>query len=231
MVTAPVVKRARSVNGPTLADAAQAAVRPCGTGCSLIGRSGHDDPWRRIVGVPETRHDVWYGFDPGFQLMLEAGLRSDPEHAGKVRCELVTVPATGWPRVLVYRHTGLDVPSVPVPEPVRIEFHEYPGYPTFDLNPRDYPRVFADPGAASPHRQPDDGALCLWQPRDPAERRWVAADGLGALFSIISNHLFFEVHWRATGEWLADEAPHGFPEDRVSTRVPRSRAGKQRVRR
>lgn len=151
--------------------------------------------------------------------MLEAGLARDPEHAGKVTSDLRTVPVAGAPRVLVYTHSGIDVPSLPTPVPVRIEFHEYPPYGTFGLHPRDYPRVFADPGAASPHRQPVDGALCLWQPRDAADRRWLATNGLGELLSIIRNHLLFEVHWRATGEWLGDEAPHGFPEDRVGPRA------------
>lgn len=155
--------------------------------------------------------------------MLEAGLAGDPEHAGKVTIDLTTVPVTGAPRVLVYTHSGLDVPSRPKPVPVRIEFHEYPPYDTLGLHPRDYPRVFADPGAASPHRQPHDGALCLWQPRDPDDRRWLATQGLVDLLSITRNHLFFEVHWRATEEWLGDEAPHGFPEDHVSPKAERVR--------
>lgn len=77
------------------------------------------------------------------------------------------------------------------------------------------PRVFADGPTDSPHRYPHRGgrALCLWFPSDPADRRWVPADGLQALFGLAAHHLFKEAWWRETGgyyggEWLGDEAPH-----------------------
>jgi hypothetical protein len=80
------------------------------------------------------------------------------------------------------------------------------------------PTVWAD-GPGSPHRYGDD-SLCIWYPKDPPERRWVFDDGLLALISQVTVHLFKEAWWRetggdvrtgATGEWLGDEAPHGPP--------------------
>ena len=120
----------------------------------------------------------------------------------------------GGTRRRIYKHEGLYVPGRVDVLPVRIEFHERPPYSTFGLAPQDYPRVFADPGAASKHRMPDDDALCLYHPDDPPERRWTAADGLVSLFNIIVNHLFCELRWRNTGGahggvWPLDEAAHG----------------------
>lgn len=69
------------------------------------------------------------------------------------------------------------------------------------------PRVFVD-GPASPHRY-GDGALCMWYPGDPPDRRWTFDDGLVALIGHIAVHLFREWWWREYGEWLGNEAPHG----------------------
>jgi hypothetical protein len=59
-----------------------------------------------------------------------------------------------------------------------------------------------------------DNALCLWQPRDPPERRWTSKLGLLTLIELIRRHLFLELHWRKTGGqrcgvWLLEDAPHG----------------------
>ena len=166
---------------------------------------------------------VWYAADIEFQRALEAGLGDCAEHRGQVTCRLADPGARARQtrtRVLVYEHAGLDVPARRDLVPVCIEFHENPTYPTYGLPPWDYPRVFADPGAISKHRLGGD-ALCLWYPRDPEDRRWHYEDGLVTLLNIVRNHLFFEDHWRATGghgaagqpegEWLGNEAPHGFP--------------------
>lgn len=100
--------------------------------------------------------------------------------------------------------------------PVAISFYAQPFYDTYGLAPEDYPRVFADPGLASPHRMPDD-SLCLFFPGDPLERRWTAKNGLLALINLAGDHLFFETYWRHTGghrngTWLSPEAPHGYAE-------------------
>jgi hypothetical protein len=131
------------------------------------------------------------------------------------------------PGVLTYHHAGLAVPGRVDRVPVRVEFHERPPYECYGLPWHDYPRVFADPGALSKHRMPDD-ALCLYYPGDPARQRWTVANGLVQLFAIIADHLFYEQWWRHTGghdggQWLGDEAEHGFPEDRVRARTRTAR--------
>ncbi len=77
-----------------------------------------------------------------------------------------------------------------------------------------FPHVHAKPGAASKHRYPGDDALCLWNPRDPPDRRWTSDKGLLDLIEIVRRHLFLENYWRATGghrggQWLVEDAPHG----------------------
>ena len=72
--------------------------------------------------------------------------------------------------------------------------------------------VFADPGARSPHRMPDD-SLCLYYPGDPREQRCVSEDGLDELLNITARHLFAEDFWRTNDEnWPLEEAPHGYQE-------------------
>lgn len=167
----------------------------------------------------------WYGTDLGFQHALlhgPGGPNAHPEHYGQVSAALADPTARySHRRILVIEHVGIDIPGRREPAPVRIEFHERPDYDTYGLPAIDYPRVFADPGAISKHRLPAD-ALCLWFPRDPEDRRWNHGDGVVALLNLARNHLFFEDHWRTTGgfggpglpegEWLGDEAPHGFPD-------------------
>jgi hypothetical protein len=146
--------------------------------------------------------------------MVERGLRS--AHGQHVRTWLFEDCLSGGaPRVLAYTHAGLEVPGRRDPVPVRIEFHERPPYDTYDLAPRDYPRVFADPDLPSPHRMPDD-SLCLYMPKDPEDRRWHSALGLEALLNLTRNHLYKEMRWRDTGGfdggiWLGEEAAHGLP--------------------
>jgi hypothetical protein len=166
----------------------------------------------------------WYGEDLEVQWLLERGLADQVVHRNMVSVKLAAYGFEyGAPRVLVYSHGGVEVTARRHPVPVRVEFHEHPGYNTYGLPARDYPRVFADPGANSKHRMGDD-SLCLWHPHDPPELRWTLADGLTVLFNVIRNHLFYEDYWRATGghgdgaghgegEWLGDEAPHGFFRD------------------
>jgi hypothetical protein len=98
---------------------------------------------------------------------------------------------------------------------VRIEFYARPLYDTYGLPPEEYPRVYADLGAASPHRLRGD-ALCLYFPHAKPERRWTPEKGLLALIDITRDHLFFEGFWRQTGGanggiWLGAEQPHNFP--------------------
>ena len=72
---------------------------------------------------------------------------------------------------------------------------------------QDFPIVIADGPGDSPHRY-QDKSLCLWYPYDPKSSRWVFADGLLHLLSIIQAHLFREAWWREYGEWLGPEKTH-----------------------
>lgn len=167
------------------------------------------------------RTGSWYGATLAWQLLIERGLRA--EHHGDVTRRLgvdLTVPETlGW---LEYRHAGLFVPGRDEAVPVTVRFYEWPLYSTFGLRPQDYPRIFADPGAESPHRMPDDDALCLYSPWHAPERRWTSQDSLLMLLNLVRDHLFFEQWWRRTrsetcaGVWLGAEEPHGSPTRRAS---------------
>ncbi len=74
-------------------------------------------------------------------------------------------------------------------------------------DPKLLPRVTAGGPLESPHRY-KGGALCMWYPKDPDEKRWVFNDGLLELLVMIEFHLYREAWWRETGEWLGPEAPH-----------------------
>lgn len=162
---------------------------------------------------PAGRLATWYGLSVEWQEQVERGLvRRHPGDVTIANHDLAYFRPDASRR-RVYRHAGLYVPGRAESIPTRVEFYERPPYPTYGLRAQDYPRVFADPGALSPHRMPDD-TLCLYEPEDPAERRWTASDGLVALLNIVQNHLFCELRWRNTGGysggvWPLDEAPHG----------------------
>ena len=95
----------------------------------------------------------------------------------------------------------------------------FPDRTAFILFPKGYTpesvQVRVDGPDDSPHRYPGSNTLCIWYPQDPPDRRWVKRDGLVALLDLISLHLFKEAWWRATDEWLGEEAPHSVP---VSTK-------------
>jgi hypothetical protein len=116
---------------------------------------------------------------------------------------------------LVYR-VPVNVPGRLQPVQITINFYERPRYDCYGLTPQEYPRVFACTPGPSPHRMPQDDALCLYYPLSGPERRWRPENGLLALIDLARDHVFFEDHWRDTGgepagEWLGDEQPHGFP--------------------
>lgn len=146
----------------------------------------------------------WFGAHPSWRLPME---RDAVRHYGS----LLTVHQTE--NTLTYTHSGIRVSSRRELVPVTVRFHASPPYSTYGLHPADYPRVFADPGALSKHRMPDD-ALCLYYAADPAERRWTSDKGLLSLLDLTADHLFLEDYWRTTGgvhkgQWLGAEAPHG----------------------
>lgn len=155
------------------------------------------------LGLPAGR---WYGLQPAWQIPLEAAARR--EHRPSLRLDIRLDRIT-------YR-LPIEVPGRRLPVPIEINFYQQPPYRCWGLAPEEYPRVYADPGASSSHRMPDDEALCLYYPRSPECERWRPVDGLLALIDLVRNHVFFEDHWRATGGhrsglWLGAQAPHGFP--------------------
>lgn len=186
-----------------------------------VQRSQPNRAQRRAAAPRPRKPRAWYAASPQFQQALGVGLDEVAEHRGRVTTDLRRQDEPPHYRVLVYRHAGLDVPGRRHAVHVEVQFHEDPSFTTYGLEPADYPRVTADPGASSKHRNPD-GSLCLYFPRDPEERRWRHTTGLAVLFEIVRKHLVLEDRWRATGGagdergrgegvWLGDEAPHGFP--------------------
>jgi hypothetical protein len=60
------------------------------------------------------------------------------------------------------------------------------------------------------HRNPWPGRdLCLQYADDDRALRWIPADGLEALVTLVHRHLIFEETWRHTGRWPCEDAPHG----------------------
>jgi hypothetical protein len=113
------------------------------------------------------------------------------------------------PRTASYFVDGLDVVGDPEPVDVEIRFYAEPAYPTYGLPAGEYPRVFAKPGATSPHRYPD-GSLCIWFPWDPQQQRWSSDKGLLELIELTRQHLF-QNYWRRFRIWLIEDASHGPP--------------------
>lgn len=110
---------------------------------------------------------------------------------------------------LVYEARAVHIAGDSQEHDIEIHFYANPPYETWGLPAEEYPRVFGDPGQLSPHRMPDDGALCLWHPHDTDDRRWLPSDGLLALIEHACRHLFAESWWRTTDAWLLQQAPHG----------------------
>lgn len=149
-----------------------------------------------------AQFEPWWGSEAGWLYPLERAARL--QYGPQLR-------RIERPNVLIYV-VGLPVTARSERVRVRVEFHRYPPYPTYNLPPSEYPRVFADVGAKSPHRMLDD-SLCLYHPSDPVERRWTPDKGLGELLNLVARHLFAEDYWRSSNHrWPFDEAPHGLGE-------------------
>ncbi|MBQ0905026.1 hypothetical protein [Micromonospora sp. U21] len=176
----------------------------------------------------------WYGRRASWWAPLEAAARR--RLGPTLSHQHILDPAcyTGQCEIVVYRIEALEVIGDPDPVEVTIRFHKLPPYDTYGLSPEDYPRVFAKPGATSKHRMPD-GALCMWMPLDPPQRRWTHDKGLLELVELTRRHLFLEDYWRRTGVWLLEDAPHGLPQSEGggrtwSTPKQRKPAGRPRRR-
>jgi len=162
---------------------------------------------RRDRRHASERRKPWYGLQLAWLEPLEADARREHGDALKV---------SAFRGRRVYQ-VPVEVPGRLGPVVVTINFYERPPYACYGLSPEEYPRVFASTDGPSPHRMPNDGALCLYYPRSAPERRWRPENGLLALIDLARDHVFFEDYWRDTGgnkggKWLGDEQPHGFPE-------------------
>ncbi|MFJ4175385.1 hypothetical protein [Microbacterium sp. NPDC089696] len=148
------------------------------------------------------RFEPWWGSEAGWIYPLERDARR--QYGAQLR-------RIERPNMLIYI-VDVSVTARSERVRVRVEFHRNPPYPTYKLAPSDYPRVFADVGAESPHRLLDD-SLCLYHPSDPVERRWTPDKGLAELLHLAARHLFAEDYWRSSNHrWPFDEAPHGLEE-------------------
>lgn len=69
----------------------------------------------------------------------------------------------------------------------------------------DYPAIRVDGRECLRHRWAD-GTVCVWDPRDPVERRWVLADGFEELRNQIRLHVFSEEECRRGHQWPKPES-------------------------
>lgn len=69
-----------------------------------------------------------------------------------------------------------------------------------------YPR--SGNGRPYKHRNTYISDLCLQYDRDDPSLRWLPADGLEPLVTLVHRHLIFEEAWRRTGDWACEDAPH-----------------------
>jgi hypothetical protein len=179
----------------------------------------------------------WYGSDPSWtrnfdrQALEDFGNRlqvsrsfvpvavGDPASM-RLECGGVAPNGTVLPKGqvveprLFYSVSGVEVQARVEPVEVTVLFERQRHFGGLRLvDGRDFPAVYAGEYDESPHRY-SDGSLCLYYPLDPESRRWTFGNGLRSLISLAADHLFFEDWHRQTGEWIAPEAPHGFPAGR-----------------
>lgn len=64
--------------------------------------------------------------------------------------------------------------------------------------------------------------LCMWYPKDPLDRQWNRGDGLLKLVDTAVAHLFKELYFRETGEWLGEEVHRDVP--KIEQHAPLDRA-------
>lgn len=79
------------------------------------------------------------------------------------------------------------------------------------MPPGDRIHAFPRTGNGRPykHRNTQIFDLCLQYDRDDLALRWLPADGLEPLVTLVHRHLIFEEAWRRTGDWPCEDAPHG----------------------
>lgn len=173
---------------------------------------------RRPFVLPRSAADrMWdtTGPNPQFWERREADLHLHFQHVRR-RGGDEHVTVTRSTDMVIVTITGMNVPGDRVLHDVTIEFHRTAPYRTFGLPAEDFPRVRTTDRRPKHHayKEPTtaEGPLCLWFPKDSADRRWTSDQPISGLVEIVRNHLFLEQEYRRCGKWLAEDAPHGFPE-------------------
>jgi hypothetical protein len=64
--------------------------------------------------------------------------------------------------------------------------------------------------------------LCMWYPKDPPNRQWNRSDGLLKLVDTSVVHLFKELYFRETDEWLGEEVHQDAPKTEQHAPVDRA---------
>ncbi len=68
-----------------------------------------------------------------------------------------------------------------------------------------------------------DGTICMWYPKDPPpDRQWNRGEGLLKLVDTAVTHLFKELYFRETGEWLGEEVHRDVQKDEQSAPLDRA---------
>lgn len=162
----------------------------------------------------------WFATDLDWLLPFEAEARST--YGSRLHARLSVDAFSADPAVsqrLTYRVDGVDANGMAPSATLSVVFSSAPE--PHGIPPRDWPRVYSSGpppnravvGEEAYHRHAD-GALCLWYPADPPERRWVSSMGLASLLVLAERHLFLEHAAALTGEWVAEAAEHS-PWDEV----------------
>lgn len=103
--------------------------------------------------------------------------------------------AHGYPHEVARITQFSDVERHPVPYAIpvgapRTWEHRFPALPPLYLDP-----------------------LCLWYRNDPPALRWDWTKGFLNYVAIVQRHLWYEEHFRRTGVWATEDAPHGIRGD------------------
>lgn len=95
--------------------------------------------------------------------------------------------------------------------PVTVPVYEEDYVLRIELDERRAVRVTAEGWRGSMRHTFGANTLCMWFPKDPPDRQWNRADGMLKLVDTAVAHLFKELYFRETGEWLGEEVHRDVP--------------------